>query len=634
MKKKITPTLLTFLMGMGMIVSCAPVSAAENPAEILDDPVEYEDDENFVDYDHPLYASEGESDIQFPNKVILHYHNDDMACLNRRFYTWVTGVDGVERKADTASATDMAITLDFDVLTDYKNMPSLMFIIKVAGTWAGQSADMELSFEEFKPDANGVVEVWTIPGEGNSVEIYATEAETKFPKIKTAKFIDWKTIKCEADEIPLYYKLYAFDKNYLMGTPDEQISNKQFHLFKQGTPSSMIFNINFNYTAKINVQYVIESEYASNPGRVQKIVVSSENLFETERFEEFYTYNGNDLGMTYENNPGGGSSVTFKVWSPISAFVTVNIFSNGAPKSLGGSDAKRSYEMNYVKGGVWQITVYSKEIDLKGKYYTYSLTHSSGTVETIDPYAKASGINGVRGYVYDKTSADANPEGWDTVPSVWNGVTGYDIKSPQDLSIYEVHIRDLTMDDTWVSHKGNAHGTYGAFAEKGTTYSQDGKTVKTGFDHIEELGVKAIQLDDSYCIGMEVGMPTDNVLIVTDKGYGKKTYLSEYRLTKRGSKGVKALNTTDKNGVMVAHKIVTDDQDLIIITNSGMVIRMGIETINQLGRVTQGVKLINLKDGQEVSTITVVDKTPDEELTEGEEIVAEETPVEEVNEAQ
>ena len=147
-------------------------------------------------------------------------------------------------------------------------------------------------------------------------------------------------------------------------------------------------------------------------------------------------------------------------------------------------------------------------------------------------------------------------------------------------------------------------------------------------------GVKAIQLDDSYCIGMEVGMSTDNILIVTDKGYGKKTYLSEYRLTKRGSKGVKALNTTDKNGVMVAHKIVTDDQDLIIITNSGMVIRMGIEKINQLGRVTQGVKLINLKDGQEVSTITVVDKTPDEEITEEEEIVVEESPVEEVNEAQ
>ena len=147
-------------------------------------------------------------------------------------------------------------------------------------------------------------------------------------------------------------------------------------------------------------------------------------------------------------------------------------------------------------------------------------------------------------------------------------------------------------------------------------------------------GVKAIQLDDSYCIGMEVGMSTDNVLIVTDKGYGKKTYLSEYRLTKRGSKGVKALNTTDKNGVMVAHKIVTDDQDLIIITNSGMVIRMGIEKINQLGRVTQGVKLINLKDGQEVSTITVVDKTPDEEITDSEEIVVEESPVEEVNEAQ
>ena len=102
--------------------------------------------------------------------------------------------------------------------------------------------------------------------------------------------------------------------------------------------------------------------------------------------------------------------------------------------------------------------------------------------------------------------------------------------------------------------------------------------------------------------------PEDNLLIVTSNGYGKKTFVKEYRMTKRGSKGVKALNTTDKNGSMVSHKIVTDDKDLMIITNSGMLIRLPIESISQLGRVTQGVKLINLKDNQNVSTISVVEK--------------------------
>ena len=131
-------------------------------------------------------------------------------------------------------------------------------------------------------------------------------------------------------------------------------------------------------------------------------------------------------------------------------------------------------------------------------------------------------------------------------------------------------------------------------------------------------GVKGINLDGDYkCTGMEVGKDDDNLLIVTKFGYGKKTLISEYRMTKRGSKGVKALNVTDKNGEMIAHKIVNNDKDLLMITESGMAIRMGIDQISQLGRVTQGVKLINLKDNQYVSTISILDKETEENIKEG-----------------
>ncbi len=131
-------------------------------------------------------------------------------------------------------------------------------------------------------------------------------------------------------------------------------------------------------------------------------------------------------------------------------------------------------------------------------------------------------------------------------------------------------------------------------------------------------GVKGINLDGGYkCTGMEVGKDDDNLLIVTKFGYGKKTLISEYRMTKRGSKGVKALNVTDKNGEMIAHKIVNNDKDLLMITESGMAIRMGIDQISQLGRVTQGVKLINLKDNQYVSTISILDKETEENIKEG-----------------
>ena len=125
-----------------------------------------------------------------------------------------------------------------------------------------------------------------------------------------------------------------------------------------------------------------------------------------------------------------------------------------------------------------------------------------------------------------------------------------------------------------------------------------------------------INLSDSDCVGMEVSTLNDNIIIATRNGYGKKTKVSEFRITKRGSKGVKALNITEKNGPLVAFKIIEEDQDLMIITNSGIIIRLPLNQISQLGRVTQGVRLINLKDNQVVSTISIVNKEETEEIEE------------------
>lgn len=123
-------------------------------------------------------------------------------------------------------------------------------------------------------------------------------------------------------------------------------------------------------------------------------------------------------------------------------------------------------------------------------------------------------------------------------------------------------------------------------------------------------GVKGIDLDDGMVVGAEVVKPDQQILIVTDKGYGKKTDVDEYRLTHRGSKGVKALNVTDKNGMMVALKCIDtiNNYDIMIITDSGIIIKMPLEQVSTLKRATQGVRLINLKDNQKVSTIAVVEK--------------------------
>ena len=126
-------------------------------------------------------------------------------------------------------------------------------------------------------------------------------------------------------------------------------------------------------------------------------------------------------------------------------------------------------------------------------------------------------------------------------------------------------------------------------------------------------GVRGINLEDSLCICCEIVNEEDLILLVTEKGYGKQTYVREFRQTKRGSKGVKALNITEKNGNLVAVEIVKPDKELVIMTDSGMTMRMPIDQISVLGRVTQGLRLIHLRDNQKVSTISLVDKVVEED---------------------
>ena len=121
-------------------------------------------------------------------------------------------------------------------------------------------------------------------------------------------------------------------------------------------------------------------------------------------------------------------------------------------------------------------------------------------------------------------------------------------------------------------------------------------------------GVRGINLSDDKCVGMEISEPGKLLLVVTENGYGKKTAIEEYRETKRGSKGVKTINITEKNGNVIGFKSTDNDKDLMIITSDGIIIRMDINSISQMGRVTKGVRLINLKDKNKVASISVIEK--------------------------
>mgnify|MGYP004469163411 FL=1 len=121
-------------------------------------------------------------------------------------------------------------------------------------------------------------------------------------------------------------------------------------------------------------------------------------------------------------------------------------------------------------------------------------------------------------------------------------------------------------------------------------------------------GVRGINLAGGILVGMEIVEPNEYVLVITEKGYGKKTPVDEYRITNRGGKGVKTVNITEKNGSIVSFKTVDDSKDLMIITDSGVIIRLAVDKISTMSRVTQGVKLINLKEDSIVSSTAIVDK--------------------------
>ena len=151
--------------------------------------------------------------------------------------------------------------------------------------------------------------------------------------------------------------------------------------------------------------------------------------------------------------------------------------------------------------------------------------------------------------------------------------------------------------------------------------SSNGRMIRFNENEIRVMGrtaagVKGIEIDDSIAVGMEVSTKNDEVLVVTENGYGKKTTIDQYRMTHRGSKGVKGLNITEKNGNIVSFKIVDGSEDLMVITNSGIVIRLPLSQVSSTGRVAQGVKLINLKDNQKVSTIAVIEHEDVEEAAE------------------
>ena len=146
----------------------------------------------------------------------------------------------------------------------------------------------------------------------------------------------------------------------------------------------------------------------------------------------------------------------------------------------------------------------------------------------------------------------------------------------------------------------------------------NGKAIRFNEDDVRPMGrtasgVKGFNVDGGKVIGVATDKMGPYILAITEKGYGKKTPLEEYRMTKRGAKGVSTVNITEKNGKLMAMRAVNGDEDAIIMTDNGTTIRISLDTVSTYGRNTQGVKMINVDEGSVVATVAIVARNPEEE---------------------
>lgn len=377
--------------------------------------------------------------------VVFHFTKDDNDYADYRMWLWTIG-DGYEVNM-TAGATEATYELH-EVASTLK----IGYIIKRGEGWEAKDYD-EDRFVDLSNIVSGRVDVYIKSGVG-AVTIDDSNA-VKGIKLTAAKTDDNKNINVTTSaalegDLSQIFKL----KNTSTG---EYVEIESI----TGSGTSYVITVK----GTLNVLESYELEYFDG----FKFMVQLPDYFSSEEFESLYTYKGDDLGATWSSD-----KTVFKVWAPLASEVKVNFYLSGDANI---DDKTGSFEMEKDVNGTWVTTVNG---DLNGIYYTYTATVNGKERETIDPYAKTAGTNGVRGMVIDMDST--NPEGWenDKNPCTTTNYT--------DDVIYELHIRDFSYD----AGSGMANkGKYLAFTETGTTNSF-GQT--TGIDYLKELGVTHVHL--------------------------------------------------------------------------------------------------------------------------------------------
>ena len=382
--------------------------------------------------------------------IKLHYNRPDGVYDDWSVWFWNLGEEGVDIPFADEGGEKVAT---------YQVKPgvtSVGYIVKLPG-WAAKDVN-EDQFIDVAAYVSGTVHAYVQSGEKGCEIVLGDDIQSGI-KIKSAKYVENVGVEVEATA-----SVGDAASVLTLTGPDGVI-----------IPASITEGDNFLYTIALSEPLDLYASYTLT-FMSEAYNVKMPNIYSTDTFEEAYTYHGIDLGANWT-----AERTTFRVWAPTATAVRVNLYESGTE---GTDDQIEQLDMTADVSGTWVV---SKDGDLNGVYYTYEVDVNGTTNEACDPYAKAVGVNGRRAMVIDMAST--NPEGWenDKDPHYGNSIT--------DAVIYELHVRDLSVDEnSGIVNKGKFLG----LIETGTTNDQG---VATGLDHIKELGISHIHLLPSYDYG-------------------------------------------------------------------------------------------------------------------------------------
>ncbi|MFA5660063.1 MAG: type I pullulanase [Bacilli bacterium] len=400
--------------------------------------------------------------------LVFHYRRSDNNYTGWKLWLWGQGEGGADYEfTKNEESFGKYLYLPIDSFTD---TTQVNFIIK-KGSWEAQTPDANIKYADFTFDVAT-----------NAYHFYLLNMNTKvFPTLEAAlanqilesDFATKTTVKVVTNNEPA---------NYIFKEDDAVVKSAVITASYSSTLYTWSFTINLgaSYSPNFTNTYTVEVGYKT--GSAVTEVVGLKGIFDDPYFVQELTYEGDDLGVTYS-----ATESVFKAWAPTAQTLKLRIYNSGTPVAINALTGDDTFvEHTFVRGekGVWSVTLPG---NLHGKYYTFVAKHATGEVELTDPYAKAAGINGIRGMIVD--FSQTNPTGWDEV--------NYPELSPTEIIPYELHVADLTADDTWNGTEANRKKFLGLI-EEGTTYNEGTTTVKTGFDHIKELGINALQIIPFY----------------------------------------------------------------------------------------------------------------------------------------